>query len=102
MSGKLAQMHVPNGYDAVNTFSICNVIFMRMISPFVKNAPFGPGISSFFSGVQNNEEEYREFSSSGVQLVFWVVHCPIAAMLSFEHICTEMTTLLAKSFLVSM
>ena len=33
-------------------------------------------------------KKYRDFSSSGVQLVFWVREYPIAALLSFEHIWT--------------
>ena len=39
-----------------------------------------------------------EFSSSDAQLVFWVYQWPIADLLSSEHICTQTTTLLAKSF----
>ena len=47
-------------------------------------------------------EEYREFSSSDVQLLFWVLKIPIATLLSCEHMWTWTTTLLARSFLVSM
>ena len=52
--------------------------------------------------IQLRWEEYREFSSSDVQLVFAVYPNPIDALLSFQHFWTEMTALLATSFLVSM
>ena len=46
-------------------------------------------------------EEYREFSSFNMQLVFWVFfQCSIAALLSCEHTWT--TARLAQSFLVTM
>ena len=51
---------------------------------------------------QLRRAEYRECSSSDVQLEFWVCPYPSTASLSFEHIWTQMTPLLAKSFLLSM
>ena len=38
--------------------------------------------------IQLRREEFRELSSSDVQLVFWIVQCVIAALLPFEQIWT--------------
>ena len=46
-------------------------------------------------------EEYRKNSFYDVQLVFGVFQLSIPAVLSFEHIWTNTTTLLVKSFPVS-
>ena len=77
--------------------SVCVCVqCMALLVPLESQAAF------WCQQIQLRWEEYREFSSSDVQLVFGCYPNPIDALLSFKHFCTEMTALLATSFLVSM
>ena len=90
--------------------SMCDVILMRMISSMAKNNTFENRKLLFAfcleqrrQILQLRREEYLEFSSLDVQLVFWLLLFPSAALLSFfSTFGHRKPILLVKSFLVLM